>query len=274
MKIQSLISIASIATLGAAYQITEGLIKSSGRELEFSQTEKTTVPVVFDDTTSKLDLSFKIVGSTEPDQVFIKVSNQDQIETSYKPIIKPTQGGYTAKLSLAYSKLPSLFKTSSSLDLALIVGGLGDSEPVFTSISGIELSEDLIAKGVAQYVKPDRFTVLPEIHHIFQNPPKTVNSGIALIFAVFSIIALFGLFVVWTGAGLINFKNFPASSDVVSHGVFISLIIGYEIVFFQYYLGSSIFSTIGKVFVLLGPTVYFGSKVLNYLGTLRLAGKR
>lgn len=274
MKVQSLISIASIAALSAAYQVTDGLIKSAGRELEFSQTEGTTVPVVFDDTTSKLDLSFKIIGSTEPDQVFIKVSNQDQLETSYKPIIKPTQGGYTAKLSLAYSKLPSLFKTSSSLNLALIVAGLGDSEPVFTTISGIELSEDLIAKGVAKYVKPDRFAPLPEIHHIFQTAPKTVNSGIALLFAALSVVSLFGLFIVWTGAGLINFKNFPASSGVVSHGIFISLIVGYEIVFFQYYLGSSIFSTIDKVFVLLGPTVYFGSKVLNYLGALRLAGKR
>lgn len=272
-----MISLLSIFILSAAYQIAEGVIKTNGRELEFSKNEETSVPVIFNDTSSKLDLSFKILGSSHPDQAFVKISNEDEIETSLKVIIKstPDSEGYNAKLSISYEKLPSLFKTSPSLKMTLIVAGYGDSEPILTSISSIELTEELISLGVAKYERPQRFVQLPEIHHIFQNPPKYVNSAIAVVFATGSVISLFGLLGVWGGLGLVNFKNLPSDGGkALEHIIFILLIVGYEVVFFQYYLGSTIFSTIAKVFILLGPTVFLGSKVLNYVGSLRLAGKR
>jgi len=273
MKIQFLISFISVFVFTTAIQISDGLIKANGRELSFSQVDQTIVPVVFNDTTSKLDLSFKIHSSSHPDQIFIKISNKDNIETSLKPIVKSINGVFNAKLSITYSKLPSLFKISPSLKLSLIIASFKDSEPIYTDISSIELTDDLISKAAKKYEKPQRFTALPEIHHIFQTAPKTVNAGIALIFSSFSIVSLIGLIGVWTASNLINFKNFPKDS-IIQHFAFIGLIICYEVVFFQYYLGSTIFATIGKVFILLGPTVFFGSRVLSYIGTLRLAGKR
>lgn len=275
MKIQFLISVITFFALSAAYQISEGVIKSNGRELTFSQDEETTVPIVFNDTNSKLDIFFKIIGTKQPDQVFIKIVNEDNVETSLKPIIKSTSenDGYNAKTSIIFTKLPSLFKISPLLKIKLIIAGFKDSNPIFTTISSIELTQDLISKNLQNYEKPQRFGKLPEIHHIFQNPPTYVNSGIALIFSTISIITLLGLISVWISLGLVNLKNFP-TGNIFQHFIFIGLIISYEFVFFQYYLGSTIFQTIAKVVVLLGPTVFFGSKVLNYVGSLRLAGKR
>ncbi|CCH46889.1 Dolichyl-diphosphooligosaccharide-protein glycosyltransferase subunit [Wickerhamomyces ciferrii] len=275
MQFQSLISFIILAVLGSAYQISNGLTKYNNKELTFSQNEPSLESIILNETNSKVELNFQILGNEQPEQLSIRLKNSENVETSYKPILKSIgDGKFNAKLLISFDSLPSLFQISSKLSIDLLVGSRKDSNPIFSKIGDIELTNELISKNFGNYEKPQRFESLPEINHIFQQPPKTVNPQIALTFSTGSILVLGGLILVWGGQGLINFKNFPSGLDLIYSIVFIGLISSFEIVFFQYYYGSTIFQTIGKSTILLGPTLFFGSKVLNYVGKLRLAGKR
>jgi oligosaccharyltransferase complex subunit delta (ribophorin II) len=249
-----------------ALQLSNTQLSSSNGVLSFSETNE---PVVFDTTSSKLDISFDVKHTRQPDQIFVKVSDQRGLETSFKPITTFLGDGvFKSKITLPYVKLPKVFQSEKNLDIHLIVAST-DGEKYFEKIGSIELDDALLAKST--YTPAERYAIKPEIHHIFQSAPKTVSSSIALAFSALVVVALFALLATWIGSGVLNFQNFEFNLTNVA---FIGLILGYEFVFFQYYLGSSIFSTIGKVFILLGPSVWFGSRVLNHLGELRLAGKR
>ncbi|KAH3672409.1 hypothetical protein WICMUC_004245 [Wickerhamomyces mucosus] len=262
MKYQLLLL--SLISLVHSLHISNGVLRTKSQELEFSSSPRSSID--FSSSSNDLTIQFDIESSNRPDQIFIKFINENGVESSYKPTSKKSQNGYSSKLSINYNNLPKLFQSSSELVIKLIVASHEDK--FFEQIGLIQLSPELVAKST--YKTGEKFQAKQEIIHIFQQPPKQVNSLIAIVFSTLSVITLFVLFVVWGVSGALNLKNFVFD---INHIIFLGLIAGYEVVFFQYYLGSSIFSTIGKVFVLLGPSLWFGSKLLNYLGKLRLASE-
>lgn len=268
MRFQRLLTLSSVIGASLALELSNGAIRTPGGDSQFTAST-VAAPVTFDSVSSKLDISFDLAPKKIPDQVFIKLTNGQGVETSYKPVIKVLQDSVTAKFTLSYSKLPKLFTKEATFDISIIAADGSDDAPIFTKAGSVQLTPDLIAEST--YIKPERFGPKPEIHHIFQSAPSEVDSTIAGVFASLSIVCFFVLLAAWAAEGAINFSNFSATP---AHLAFIGLIIGYEVVFFQYYLGSSIFDTIYKVALLTGPAVWFGSRVLNYVGALRLAGKR
>lgn len=270
MRLQRLIAFSAFTSAVCAIDVVNGVLKTHTGKLEFSASTPAKEAVVFDSSASKVDISFDIVTETVPDQIVIKVSNKEGLEASFNPVVKEGEDSLTAKYTLSYGKLPKVFTKEPFLDVSIIAATTSDDAPVFAKIASLELAESLISES--KYVKPQRFEVKPEIHHIFKEKPRNVNSVIAITFASLSVVALFGLIISWIAEGAINFTNFPTTN--ISHWAFILTIVGYEVVFLQYYLGSSIFATIFKVGALTPLSVWFGSKVLNYVGALRLAGKR
>lgn len=106
--------------------------------------------------------------------------------------------------------------------------------------------------------KANRFGPLDEIHHVFQQPPKTVNAFIAQVFSAIIAGALLVLLAAWVGFGVISFNLKSVSSYV-----FVALISGFEFIFYKYYFGSSIFDTLFKASLLLLPALLFGSATLK-----------
>jgi oligosaccharyltransferase complex subunit delta (ribophorin II) len=270
MRFQRLVALASITGSVLALQLSNGVLKTAQGGQQFTTSSPAQEPAVFDSTTSKLDITFEVEPKKIPQQLFIKVTNKDGVETSYKPITQVKENSVTSTFTLSYGKLPKLFTKESQLDISLIAAGSNDDAPIFTKVGSLQLTDELIAKS--PYQRPTRFGPKPEIHHIFSQPSTTVNPTIALVFCALSIACFFILLAAWGVEGAINFKNFPGFK--LSHLLFIGLVLNYEVAFFQYYLGSSIFDTIYKVALLTLPTLWAGSKVLNYVGALRLAGER
>lgn len=268
MRFNRLFALGSFASAALALQLANGVLRTAAGDLQFSQHPQQSV--VFDSAASKVDIQFELTPRKIPDQLFIRLSTADGYEVSFKPITKLGEDSTTSKFTLSHKKLPKLFTKASKFDISLIAADLSDATPLLQTIGSVELTPALIQEST--YIKAPRFGPKPEIHYIFNSPPKMVNSTIALAFASLSILCLFLLLIAWTAEGAINFTNFPSGG--VSHYAFILLIISYEVVFFQYYAGSTIFETIYRVALLTGPTVWVGAKVLNHVGSLRMAGKR
>ncbi|CDR41956.1 CYFA0S08e01970g1_1 [Cyberlindnera fabianii] len=270
MRFQPLLTFAACFSAVRALQLSIGVFRTTLGDQQFT-VNSPAAPVTLDSVNSKIDITFDLEGTKRiPEQIFIKLTNKNGIETSFKPITRVDSTTFTNKFTLSYSKLPKIFTASKELDVSIIAGDVTDSKPIHARVGQIQLADALVAQST--YKKTEKFGPKPEIHHIFQGPPKSVSSVIALAFASMSVLCLIVLIGVWASQGALNFKNFAGVG--LNHFVFIGLIISYEVVFFQYYLGSTIFETILRVLVLLGPSLWFGSKVLNHVGALRLAGKR
>ncbi|KAH3688996.1 hypothetical protein WICPIJ_000020 [Wickerhamomyces pijperi] len=261
MKIQLLVLF--LSTVISAFKITDGTLKSSKQELGFFESDS----LRLNSTEENLSVSFKIKSNTKPNQIFVKLTNENGIESSFKPTTKKSGESYISKLSLPFTKLPTLFQASSKLFVSLVIAS--EEDKYFETVGSIENTPYLISKST--YKPTEKFQAKPEIHHIFNEAPQTVDPSIAVVFSFLSIMTFFTLIVSWGFNGALNFGNFKFD---LSHFAFIALIIGYEVTFFFYYLGDSIFTTIGRVAILTGPTVWFGSRLLNYLGELRVAGQR
>lgn len=266
MRFQHYISLLASASAVLALQLTNGQLSRNDVSSPFSESGKA---IQFNSTTEKLEITFDIKHTKKPEQIFIKLSNPAGLETSFKPVTKLTNDVYKNKLALTYKKLPTAFQTAKDLILQIIIADDEAEEKIFDKIGSIELTDSLIAQS--KYQPAEKFGLKPEIHHMFQQPPKQVNSFIAVIFAIAAQVILVALIGVWFQTSSLNFQNFQLN---INNLAFIGLILSYEFIFLQYSRGSSIFTTISKVLILLGPTIWFGSRVLNYMGELRLAGKR
>ncbi|KAH3901194.1 uncharacterized protein SCODWIG_00952 [Saccharomycodes ludwigii] len=110
---------------------------------------------------------------------------------------------------------------------------------------------------------PNQIAVLPEIHHVFQNPPKQVNSSIATIFSLIIVaVSILTIILFVTNVKVTMTKS--CGTIVYSLG-FISGLVALEYSFYQYYLGvHDIFGTLYQVFILLTlPTLWLGARTLK-----------
>lgn len=265
MRLQFQFLVLFLSAVISAFKITDGSLKTSKQELPFFESES----LKLNSTDETLIVSFKIQSETKPSQIFIKLTNENGIESSFKPITKKSDAGdgYTSKLTLPFTKFPKLFQSSEQLTVSLIVAS--PDNQYLQNVAIIESTPYLTSQST--YKPTEKLQAKPEIHHIFGKPQETIDPTIAVLFSALSFLSFFGLLIAWGFNGALNFGNFKFD---LTHLTFIGLIVAYEGVFFRYYLGDSVFTTIGRVAVLTGPAVWFGARLLNYLGELRIAGQR
>lgn len=114
---------------------------------------------------------------------------------------------------------------------------------------------------------PTRFGVKDEIHHIFRSDPKSLPVFISSQFVFLLIICLGVLLLAWSYFDAVNVNNIGKFSPVVY--LFIATIFAFEYLFFDYYLGTSIFASLERFAITGIFAIYFGSKVLKNMYKLR-----
>lgn len=114
---------------------------------------------------------------------------------------------------------------------------------------------------------PTRFGVKDEIHHIFRSDPKSLPVFISSQFVFLLIICLGVLLLAWSYFDAVNVNNIGKFSPVVY--LFITTIFAFEYLFFDYYLGTSIFASLERFAITGIFAIYFGSKVLKNMYKLR-----
>ena len=89
-------------------------------------------------------------------------------------------------IQLALSKKP--------LRASIVIGSFGSSQGLVAPLFDIDL---VVNPNVAppQYEKPLRYGKLPEIHHIFGNPPKTPPKVLSLVFTIAVLATIPALFI-------------------------------------------------------------------------------
>ncbi|ODQ79341.1 hypothetical protein BABINDRAFT_167210 [Babjeviella inositovora NRRL Y-12698] len=258
-----------LAQFASALTISEGSVTVGSQKAKFGF-EAISAPLTLNAQDS-ITVSFKLDTADTPDQVMVLLGNERGLETSYFPVVT----GTTAKLVIPAAKIPAALKAQHRLVLNLVLGAFGKEvyddedkgfvtsheEPLFLQIGELQPSKELLQQP---FESAPRFSAKPEIIHQFRDSSQTVNPAIALVF-VGGIGALFvGLLGVWLSFGVLNVKNAPsANGNLVFHVGLLGSIVAFEVVFFKYYVSSSVFATIARIAVLAGPAVFSGSRVFR-----------
>lgn len=178
------------------------------------------------------------------------------------------------KLVLTANKIPVNIRNLDKIHINLIVAEAGNNQNLYKPLGEFIPTEEL--KKLVPYKKPERIGIKPEIHHIFKEDPKTVNPFFPIIFSGADLVVFLGLLGAWmTLLGKDKFGTFmntPVTTFSCNVG-FLGCLLAYEFVFFKYYLGTSIFTTLLYGFILAGPTIFLGSRSFRYLAHLRHIGK-
>lgn len=230
--------------------------------------EKQSSPVVIDIANENLEFDFSVDSSEVPERVTLLLgSREHNVETSYEPVVRSSDDLVLYKFKVPVSRIPSSLLYFATLEqeplyvsLILASEGAGDSN-VFVELLDLKLDfesgEDLKL--------PERFGSKPEIHHIFNGSPKTVSPWLAQFFCLVIAASLFGLLSTWAMSGAIGFDSLPSGMNLIYLLGFVGALIGLEYIFTQYYLGASIFVTLGNTLYLSIPGIWLGSRVLRYL---------
>lgn len=277
MKLSSIVILLSQLIAGAlAYSLAEGSIKVGDKQIqygEFNTQEIKQLPI--DVPKEKVDIEFKLAEtlSSKPHQVVITLGNNKGLESSYVPNFVSTSQLF--KLSIPVNKIPASLKSEDKLHLNLIVADSDSKQKNLIKSLGEIIPTDNL-KSTIKYKKANRVGIKPEIHHIFKIDESTVNPIIPVAFigvAISIFLALIGSWAVFIGSDLFGvFKNISGLGFIHNFG-FLASIIGFEISFADYYLGASIFKTLGRAFLLGLAGIFFGSKILSNLALQRKAGR-
>lgn len=174
------------------------------------------------------------------------------------------------KLTIDLQQIPDvlLFKLQNEKDTygpLLVTLVASDSKiHVLKNLFKIDITEG--KKIEVNYKKPERFTELPEILHVFRGDPKTAPSAVAFVFATVIVASIAILFGSLLKADAFNLTNIPKGIDMINFIIGIALIAGFEFVFAQYYFGMSIFKTLEYSAYLGLPLLYVGTKFLRTFG--------
>lgn len=238
----------------------------------------------FDDKTSPEHVEFLNVDDTVkfsfkldkckkvPEQIELLVGLPERdLEISVKPTLKTKDNSVLAIFKLPLKDLPQSILYFANKEEKQIAGTviIASSEVekkknVFKQVFNLDL--DLKTFKFDSFREPLRLEALPEIRHVFPSPPKTVSPFLAQLFAVIIIATGAGLLLTWMSSGVTKFDNIPRGSTFLCFIGFIASIVGFEFIFFRYYLGTSIFDTINASTVLGIFGLIVGTKYLRSIG--------
>ena len=106
------------------------------------------------------------------------------------------------------------------------------------------------------------FQPRPEIHHIFREPEKRPHALLSSIFSGIVLSPWLYLIKTWSKLGF-NIKAFPSDPfNLLIHSIFLSSIGGMLAVYYRYFMGVTLFPTLGYLGGLSIISVIFGRLVL------------
>lgn len=276
MKFGSLFLALQCAASVLAYRIVEGSVSVGDDNIEIGEFNAQVIRQLPIGPKDKIEVSLKIDELTKkPHQSLITVGTGNGLEYSVVPQV--SFAANSIKASIPVTQFPPSIKAQDILFLRIILADKNNADGnLLQSIVELIPTSDLHASIPSSYKKAERIGIKPEIHHIFKSDPSTINPFIPVVF-IFGVITLFlGLIIAWaTSIGNDLFNHFSDISGIqlIYDLSFLSCLVGYEITFVKYYLGSSIFTTMFYAAVLGGPSVYFGSRVFRDLAKFRKIGK-
>lgn len=208
-----------------------------------------------------------------PEQIELLVGLPERdLEIPIKPTLKTKDDSVFASFKLSLKDLPQSIlyfanKEEKPITGTVIVASseVDMKENVFSQVFNLELN--LESFNFDSFQEPLRFEALPEIHYLFASPPKTVTPLLAQLFAIIILVAGAGLFLSWISTGVTKFDNIPRGSNFLYLIGLIATIVGFEFIFFNYYLGTSIFDTINASIVLGIFGLIVGTKYLRNIGS-------
>lgn len=220
-----------------------------------------------------IKFSFQIVDyKVVPEQIELLVGLPDRdLEIPIKPIFKIKDDSVLTLFKVSLKDIPDSIlyfaqKEKKTLSGTVIIASseVNKNDNVFTKAFELDLNFDTFEFD--SFKEPIRYRPLPEIRHIFPSPPKTVPPFLAQIFVGIIIIAGLGLLLTWVISGTVKFDNLPKGMNFIYFLGFIISIIGFEFIFFRYYLGTSIFDTINASALLGIFGLLIGTKYLRSIG--------
>lgn len=248
-----------------ALKIGRGLVRVDDQNFDIYSTE---IPLNLTDT--KLSIGFTLVDDEDaekflqPEQVMISLSAPNIVSEYY---MHPTfVHDKVFEANVAISDLSKCLLNEEEIFITVITGDPNDKSFNRILNAGTLNPSDKLRKDKAAEF-PKRLQQNPEIKHVFREPPKNLPGFISTQFAILLIIAFVVLLFAWSHFDAININNL-GKFDISTY-IFIASIFAFEYTFFDYYMGTSIFTTLYRFAILSTITLFFGSKCLKTLYKLR-----
>lgn len=231
---------------------------------EISTQEIKQLPI--ESTKDKLDIEVYLNDvNAQPHQAIITLGNGKGLDQAFFP--KFNINKKALKLSTQVSKIPVSIRNLDKIFIQLVVGDSG-AQNLKVSLGELIATEEL--KQLVPYKKAERVGIKPEIHHIFKQEEKTVNPFWPILFIGFDIVVFLGLLGLWTfGVGGEGLSKSTPPEQKINNFLFFLTLIGFEVIFIRYYLGTSIFTTLLHGFIVSIPCILLGSTCLKHLAYLR-----
>ncbi|QHS75420.1 dolichyl-diphosphooligosaccharide-protein glycotransferase [Saccharomyces paradoxus] len=232
-------------------------------------TAPTTIAV--DNPNEVIQVNFAIDSANKPFQntLLVGLPNKN-LEMTFEPEIKDNGklSMYNYKIDLAKLDAALLQEASRSVEpikatLILASSTAKPKENLFREILQLDLNFNVDHSDSSLV---DKFSIKPEIHHIFHTEPKRVAKPIAVIFVAIIVITILSLIVTWLNSCAAAFNNIPTGINAVYFLGFIATIVGFEVIFARYYLGTSIFETLFSSLYLGAPGLLTSTKFLRSFG--------
>lgn len=276
MKFQTICTTIQLVGAALAYTISSGTIGIDSHSIslgEFQTQEIKQLPIESPKDKISISLKLKEELPQRPHQLVLSLGSvsKQTLTTHFVPSFTNDQ---EIKLIIPVNKLPEILKVQEKLNLKLTIAD--DSEHTLVKHLVEIVPSPEFRASINLKTHEQRIGSKPEIHHIFREDPTTINGVIPILFIVAATIVFFGLVVSWLEVvGMKLFENFKniSTRQLLYNIAFLSSLVGFEVNFVKYYLGQSIFTTLFNSFIAGMPAIYFGSKVLRWLGTNRKVGK-
>lgn len=248
---------------------TSVMIGKVGPELGVDEATPTLVTV--NNPNEVIQINFAVDSSDKPFQNTLLVGlPSSNLEMVFEPEIKDNGklSMYKYKIDLATldaALLQEAFKILEPVKATLILASstAEAKDNLFREILQLDLDFDVVPSDSSLV---DRFAIKPEIHHVFHPEPKRVAKSIAVIFVAIIIVTILSLLVTWLNSCAAAFDNIPAGANALYFLGFIATIVGFEVIFARYYLGTSIFKTLFSSLYLGAPGLLASTKFLRPFG--------
>lgn len=219
---------------------------------------------------STIDLSFEThdgkKGSRAHQTVAVLSDESTGLQYSFPAgNVKPNG---KAKIAIAQKNVPIALQAAKELTLSILVGSFDDNKPFRT-----ELTNRVIVEQTGAHTKPSRLSAKDEIHYLFRQDPSRVPAPIALFFAGGAIALLVVILGFWSTTGNLNAFSTALQGSPSGHIGLLFSLFAYEVAFFRYFRGTSIFDTLTS-FALITPFALFsGSRALSEVKKRRDEGR-
>lgn len=254
----------------SALAIGKGLVRIDDQNFELFSNH---IPI--NQTDTRLSIGFTLVEEEDnakflqPEQVMIALSAPNIVSDFYlHPHFIQNK---VFEASIAISDLSKYLLSEEEIFITVITGdSVNESFNKIIMAGTLKPSEKLRLNK--QVELPKRFAESNEIHHIFKDPPKNLPSVISNFFVLALITVFTSLLIAWNYFDAINLNNLGKFGP--STFIFLTSILAFEYTFFDYYMGTSIFTTLYRFAVISIIAVFFGSKTLRTLYKVRQANLR